>query len=310
MQKALRHHTQADGTIVCRHRDLSCCADCAKHPFVVEVAGAHFYVPNLIERTELLKLIDAQAIPATTPDKEPVMTLTEMAAAMTANEPVTTVVPVKAQKRAARIEKKVVKTVSATEAKRNKLVAAERKRIEREDAAKLKALRSGKRNPSAQLAAAIAKGQKAVEGAMLSVLQTGSVGPAQADVDAAIVTLKAELESPEMAAAVLGTAADAILAAKPAKSTKGAQANAQAKLAAKAASTVAPAAKPVKLVHLEGLVVVHVPTGRNHTATAAGEGLFTLTCWTAKPVKAELVSTSDLTLVECPRCAAKLAVRS
>lgn len=38
--------TDADGSLVCPHRDLSVCSDCATLPGVTEVAGAHFYDPD------------------------------------------------------------------------------------------------------------------------------------------------------------------------------------------------------------------------------------------------------------------------
>ena len=42
------------GTLACPHRDVSCCAECAAaHEEIVNVAGAHFWVPTAIERAEL-----------------------------------------------------------------------------------------------------------------------------------------------------------------------------------------------------------------------------------------------------------------
>lgn len=38
--------TNADGSLVCPHRDLSVCPACSSLPGVTEVAGAHFYDPD------------------------------------------------------------------------------------------------------------------------------------------------------------------------------------------------------------------------------------------------------------------------
>lgn len=38
--------TNADGSLVCPHRELSVCPDCAAHPDVIEVEGAHFHDPH------------------------------------------------------------------------------------------------------------------------------------------------------------------------------------------------------------------------------------------------------------------------
>jgi hypothetical protein len=38
--------TNADGTAVCLHRDLSVCPECSHHPHVVEVSGAHYAFPD------------------------------------------------------------------------------------------------------------------------------------------------------------------------------------------------------------------------------------------------------------------------
>jgi hypothetical protein len=46
--------TNADGTAVCPHRDLSVCPACASDPAVVEVVGAHYYIPDAAERARLL----------------------------------------------------------------------------------------------------------------------------------------------------------------------------------------------------------------------------------------------------------------
>lgn len=36
----------ADQTLVCSHRDLSVCPECAKTPEIVEVVGAHYWDPT------------------------------------------------------------------------------------------------------------------------------------------------------------------------------------------------------------------------------------------------------------------------
>lgn len=45
----------ADGTAVCPHRDLSVCDACAKDPRFVEVAGAHYFIPDPQERAALAR---------------------------------------------------------------------------------------------------------------------------------------------------------------------------------------------------------------------------------------------------------------
>ena len=49
--------TNADGTAVCAHRDLSVCDECAKDEAIVEVVGAHYYVPNPADRDELRSML-------------------------------------------------------------------------------------------------------------------------------------------------------------------------------------------------------------------------------------------------------------
>lgn len=49
--------TNDDGTAVCPHRDLTVCAECATHPEVVAVAGAHFHMPDAAERAELMEAL-------------------------------------------------------------------------------------------------------------------------------------------------------------------------------------------------------------------------------------------------------------
>lgn len=49
---------QADGSLVCPHRDLSVCPPCAaSDPAIVDVVGAHFYVPDPADRAEILGMI-------------------------------------------------------------------------------------------------------------------------------------------------------------------------------------------------------------------------------------------------------------
>lgn len=52
-----KYRTNADGSAVCPHRDLSVCADCATHPHIVEVFGAHYHLPDAADRAELLAAI-------------------------------------------------------------------------------------------------------------------------------------------------------------------------------------------------------------------------------------------------------------
>jgi len=43
------------GDLACPHRDLSCCRDCvAAHAEIVDVVGAHYWVPDPHERRQLL----------------------------------------------------------------------------------------------------------------------------------------------------------------------------------------------------------------------------------------------------------------
>lgn len=48
------YRTNADGSAVCPHRDLSVCPECATDPAMVEVFGAHYYLPDPVERAILL----------------------------------------------------------------------------------------------------------------------------------------------------------------------------------------------------------------------------------------------------------------
>lgn len=44
-----------DGSLACRHRDISCCTECAAaHPEVVEVYGVHYWVSDPVERAALV----------------------------------------------------------------------------------------------------------------------------------------------------------------------------------------------------------------------------------------------------------------
>jgi hypothetical protein len=49
-------HVQADGALVCPHRDLTCCGLCAeKYEQVVDVYGVHYWVPDPKERAALVE---------------------------------------------------------------------------------------------------------------------------------------------------------------------------------------------------------------------------------------------------------------
>lgn len=52
-----------DGSVVCHHRDISCCPECATHPEIVEVYGVHYHVPDAAERAELLADIARTVLP-------------------------------------------------------------------------------------------------------------------------------------------------------------------------------------------------------------------------------------------------------
>lgn len=53
------YRTNADGSAVCAHRDLSCCPACvASDPLLVEVAGVHYHVHNVEERAALLAALE------------------------------------------------------------------------------------------------------------------------------------------------------------------------------------------------------------------------------------------------------------
>lgn len=53
----IRFRSNADGTAVCPHRDLSVCTECASHPEIVEVSGAHFHIADPAERAELAAML-------------------------------------------------------------------------------------------------------------------------------------------------------------------------------------------------------------------------------------------------------------
>jgi hypothetical protein len=48
-----KYRTNADGSAVCPHRDLSVCSSCATDPTLVNVAGAHFHFPDPADRAAL-----------------------------------------------------------------------------------------------------------------------------------------------------------------------------------------------------------------------------------------------------------------
>jgi hypothetical protein len=49
--------TNADGSAVCPHRDLSVCPSCADNLAMVEVAGVHYFIPDPAERAELAEAL-------------------------------------------------------------------------------------------------------------------------------------------------------------------------------------------------------------------------------------------------------------
>lgn len=52
----------ADGSAVCLHRDLTVCPDCRRGDVAyVEVHGAVYWIPNPVERAELLTLLAEEA---------------------------------------------------------------------------------------------------------------------------------------------------------------------------------------------------------------------------------------------------------
>lgn len=47
-----------NGSLICKHRDLSCCPTCADaHEEVVEVIGAHYWIADKAERDEYAELV-------------------------------------------------------------------------------------------------------------------------------------------------------------------------------------------------------------------------------------------------------------
>ena len=45
--------TNADDSLACAHRDVSVCTSCASRDDVVDVYGAHYYVPDAADRAHL-----------------------------------------------------------------------------------------------------------------------------------------------------------------------------------------------------------------------------------------------------------------
>lgn len=50
---APKFRSNADGTAVCAHRDLTVCADCATDETIVEVFGAFYHLPDPADREAL-----------------------------------------------------------------------------------------------------------------------------------------------------------------------------------------------------------------------------------------------------------------
>jgi hypothetical protein len=49
-----------DDSLACKHRDVSCCPECAKaHEEIVNVCGQHYWVPDAAERKALIAEMDA-----------------------------------------------------------------------------------------------------------------------------------------------------------------------------------------------------------------------------------------------------------
>ena len=60
MTQATDYRTNADGSVVCRHRDMSCCADClAADERLIDVMGAVFLVDDADVRAALQAEVDA-----------------------------------------------------------------------------------------------------------------------------------------------------------------------------------------------------------------------------------------------------------
>ena len=50
------HADTYEGNLVCPHRDISCCRDCATaHEEIVEVYGIHYWIADPAERAELVR---------------------------------------------------------------------------------------------------------------------------------------------------------------------------------------------------------------------------------------------------------------
>jgi hypothetical protein len=49
-----RGHTD---NIACPHRDVTCCAECAaKYPELVDIYGRHFWIPDPVERADIIEM--------------------------------------------------------------------------------------------------------------------------------------------------------------------------------------------------------------------------------------------------------------
>ena len=50
------HTNTYEENLVCPHRDISCCRDCATaHEEIVEVYGIHYWITDPAERAELVR---------------------------------------------------------------------------------------------------------------------------------------------------------------------------------------------------------------------------------------------------------------
>lgn len=56
-----KFRTNADGSLVCQHRDLSVCNDCAVLPNVREVFGVHYLMDDAEYGAYLIELADLDA---------------------------------------------------------------------------------------------------------------------------------------------------------------------------------------------------------------------------------------------------------
>jgi hypothetical protein len=63
MSSTPRYRSNADGSAVCQHRDLSVCPTCAAaDDRLVDVVGAHFLIVDPAERAELLAQMAASDV--------------------------------------------------------------------------------------------------------------------------------------------------------------------------------------------------------------------------------------------------------